>query len=806
MAPTRVSRPDTSPAEFTFGRSVRRRRLALDLTQAALARRASCSTETVKRIEHDERRPSRRMAAALADALELSGDDRTHFVDAATGGFGDEARLSPDDRPARSVPTWTPLVGRQPDLAALRRMLTTHRVVTIHGPGGVGKSRLAAELVADRDPALTVWVEFPRSMAHGSAESLIARAMHLRDSAAMGPRDSILARIGSDPWLLVLDNCEHVVDEIADFLRQLFPACPEVRVLVASRALTGIAGEARWSLSGLAVPGRVPVSPSGPLPEAMELFLLRARDAVPSTACDEVTVGPIASICRTLDGLPLAIELAAARVDLYPPPTLVQRIDADVGFLRRPEGEGDARYRDLADMVHWSLNLLAPAHRAWLSALSTFTSSFDVVGAKAVACPECDLADFENGLRALLDASLIARNEDASRFHLLETIRAVAEPLLDEAERTTVRDRHARWCAHWAGEVSERLWGADAPVAIEELRQVEADLDAALDRSCVSGDAETALVLAGSLCRYWEMQGRLADGVAAVTRALGLGSPSSPSVRVRAENGLGTLVVVGGDVPGAEAIFARAVAAASKAGLRWDEAYATQYLGLCATYADDVPRARALLTRSAQLAESTGDAALLGWSFLLLASLEMWDENLTLCQDLLRRARDLLSAAGEHEGLGWVFLGEAAVLRLVGRGAESWHPLRSAWEHLIALGGAGWATSVLAIEAGNHLAMSGDTEGAAELLVLSDELRRVVGATHPPMLEAWRSHLVAMVHGHADDGAADESRPRGPGPRHDVGRLVAAVGAIVSRLQDPLGGAGTPGHIGGSARPHPSEA
>jgi predicted ATPase/transcriptional regulator with XRE-family HTH domain len=775
-----------------FGTQLRRRRRANDLTQEALARKADCSEHTVKKLEHGLRRPSRAMAVSLADALGLPPAEQDAFITAGTGarqhdtdasGTSDVSSVG-DVNPVTTilgaetmtVHCWNRFVGRSGDIEAVLRLFERSRLITLHGPGGVGKSRLAAEIARRYSSGLTLWVEFKHLDGRNSVDTLIARSLQA-GSASMPPRQAVAARLGSDDWLVVLDNCEGRIDDIASLCSDLLDCCPHIRILVASRVLTHLTGEMRWPLRGLATSGVG--APAGTRPsDAVALFLDRAGSANPALSemvdsgaeetaferLDSVTLHAVESICRHLDGLPLAIELAAARVDLYPPAILAHRIHQDRRFLSTQPPHEDPRYSNLVEMVQWSYELLQPEERLCLRAASTFRGSFGIDSAHAVASPGTSLREFEQTFGNLVRSSLVSRAKlDSSDFHVVETIRAVVSEMIGPSEEQQFRRRHAQHFAHRAELAWPDLWGGRAHAALASLARHHADYVAATEWACETGDAQTARRLTGALFRYWDIHGHLLEGLELCRQACAVDGDAQPEIDARAANGLGTLSILVGDGETAVPAFERALSIAAESALGREQSYALTYLGLCAAYEDDPHAAGPLLLAAVRVARQSNEPAMEGWAHVFLAAAHMRLEDFDSAHDSLSRAFALLNGV-DDEGTAWSIVGLSAHALMTRRdpcldevtpGLLTFIEMR-----------AGWGTSVAGMLAGISAVRLGQLELASRLLKTTDRLRILTGATNLPAMNRLRLELVAAVGptGHLvdtpdDSTAIDEGDP-----------------------------------------------
>ncbi|MBE1537363.1 ATP-binding protein [Actinomadura algeriensis] len=445
---------------------------------------------------------------------------------------------APPAGPASVVPPpaqLTSFVGREDAVRHVGTMLAAGRLVTLLGPGGAGKTRLAVEAAAREDGEVCFVDLAP--VGRPDVERALLAALGLRENAMRQvpgerPGDAaqrLVAALAGRAMLLVLDNCEHVVAQAAGLARRLLSACPRLRVLATSREVLAVTGEAVWPLPPLALP------PAGTPPEelaeypAVRLFADRARAVRPGFAVDGTNAAAVLRICAAMDGLPLAIELAAARLRSLPVGEVAARLDDRFRLLTRGDRTAAPRHRTLRAVVEWSWSLLGPAERTLARRLTVFAGGFTAAAAAAV----CGPGDADEALAELVDKSLVQLEShgDGGRYRMLDTIRAFcAERLAAAGEAERLRRAHADWSLDLALRADRHLRTADQLEWLDRLAADHANLHAALRRCVESGDTVRALRLIAALSWYWWLRGRV-EGAPPATALLGrIGTDPPPGL------------------------------------------------------------------------------------------------------------------------------------------------------------------------------------------------------------------------------------------------------------------------------------
>ena len=646
----------------SFGVTLRRLRIAAALSQEELASRAGLSLRGVSDLERGERRaPHLATVRLLADALALGPEDRQALLAASRPSASSETPSPPTPGAARLPRPMTPLIGRERELAELSALLEQHAtcLVTVTGPGGSGKTRLALE-VGDRLQARfaggMAFVDLAPVTDHALVLPTIASALGVRERAGQRLLDTLAAVLIRTRMAILLDNCEHLLVAAPD-VAALFTAVPVLTVLATSREPLRLRGERVYPLLPLQLPDEDTHSGLDELAgvPAVALFVERARAADPAFVLAAENARAVAGICRRLDGLPLALELAAARVRLLPPEALLARLQQALPLLTGGSRDLPVRQQTLRGAIAWSHDLLSEGERALYRRLSAFTGGWTLEAAEAVANPD-ETLDVLDGMASLLDKSLV-RQVDTEygepRFTMLETIREFALDQLKRhpSEEEAVRTSHAAYYADLALGACAGL-RCGLPSAMQQMRAEQDNLRAMLARLLDNGDAETALRVAGSsLNVYWTIAGgQFGEGRDWLDRALRAGERASPAARAWGQNGAAWLALFQGDVATARKA---AIACQSLAHGSDDPHLAiTSPLVLCAVEdaAGRIDAAVPLAVQSVTAARALHDPCCLGWALWTLGTVQWRASNLGEATIALEEALAIYQELGSYWG------------------------------------------------------------------------------------------------------------------------------------------------------------
>ncbi|MBK6393964.1 MAG: tetratricopeptide repeat protein [Betaproteobacteria bacterium] len=569
----------------------------------------------------------------------------------------------------------TSFVGRERELAEVTRLLGTARLITLLGAGGIGKTRLAMHVAADVMDAYPDGVWFvdlaPLSDARLVPQA-VASVMGVAEEAGRTVVDALVGYVRDKRMLLVLDNCEHLLHACAEIAGPLLRAGAQLKLIATSREPLHVAGETSYHMPALAVPDAGDkVTPDALAHyEATHLFIVRATAAQPSFRATSANAPAIADICRRLDGIPLAIELAAARVGALPVEKIAARLSDRFRLLTGGDQTALPRQQTLRALIDWSHDLLTDPERVLLRRLAVFAGGWTLEAAEAVcAGGDIDEADVLDLLTHLVDKSLVAMDADGSRYRLLETVREYALAKLDESgEGETARMRHLAYYVSFGEGAQHAFYGPDqaetfAHIDLERENILAAHAWAAHEPP----DSELGLRLTYSVGPYWFARGQADLGRRLSEEALARpGAHTRSAARARALFEAGWQCCHLGRYEEAGSRLEESLAIGRELGDRAHVARVLQPLGMAAFGRGDIDASRAYLEEAAELARESGDKRELAAALNGLAQLHRVEGALDAAEPLYDRVVRLARESGDREAIAVGLLNLAMVS--IGRG------------------------------------------------------------------------------------------------------------------------------------------
>jgi predicted ATPase/DNA-binding XRE family transcriptional regulator len=763
-----VSRGKDAP----FGARLRRLREAAGLTQEDLASRAGLSAKGISDLERGaRRRPHPHTVRALADALELSEAERASLL-ATVPKRGDVAQASP---PAAELNVPAPpasLVGRERNLEEVTGFLRRRevRLLTLTGTGGVGKTRLALHAARDARAFFPDGVAFVPLAYLNNAELVVPsviRSFGLREAAGQSPREVLGAYLREKRLLLTLDNFEHLL-EAAPEVSWLLETCPNLTVLVTSRAPLRVGGEQEYPVPPLELPvstrdpgvDEVLGSPSG------RLFVERARAASPTFSLTEANAAAVAAICWRLAGLPLALELAAARMRFLNPSLLLVRLDRALSTSWSRYGAD--RQRTMRATLDWSHDLLGQPEQALFRRLAVFAGGFTLDAAEAVGATS-DVADEDvfDLLGALVEQSLVTAESgkegaEVPRYGMLEPVRQYALEKLEESGEAGVAIRsHTAFFLDLAEQAYPELRGPHQAEWLDRLEQEHGNLRATISRALSAGEAETATRLGWALWVFWWLRGYQREGRRWMEMLLEYNLPAN--LRAIALAVVGHMDYTQGDYESSQSHLQESMELAKRVGDKVRAALAVYILGLLALNRQEIEAARSRLEEALFLYLGIGDGQMvsslrshLGVLLLIQGDLDgataMMEEGLALARQLgdplgisnaLYSLAQIAQARGNHELAGRRFEEGVAVSEEMGDRANL-----------------GYFLEGLAVVTG----VQGKVERSARLFGAAEGLLQAVEAPVYDYYEPNRSfyqRTMAAVRAKLGEEGFEEARERG---------------------------------------------
>ncbi len=630
---------------------------------------------------HDHRR-------RLDSELGLAPDASLRALDTAIL----RGEMTAPPRAMRPIPKPLPVqpttfVGREREVIEVGKLLAREdvRLLTLTGPGGVGKTRLALQVAAsaaDRVEDGVFFVSLAPVRDPELAVASLAETLGVREQAGKTLTATVARHLADRELLLVLDNFEQV-STAASEVATLLAAAPRLRVLVTSRTVLGLRGEHLYDLPPLGVPSLSDGLEAILNSDAVRLFERRAQAVDPKFTIDESNAVAVAEVCRRLDGLPLAVELAAARIRVLPPTTMLGRLDKRLQLLSGRAPDSEPRQQTLTATIAWSFDLLRPPDRELFARLGVFVGGFRLEAAESLIAADHELQlDVLDGVTSLLASSLLRRWVDPDgepRFWMLETIREFATGQLERDGFLDVYRRlHAAFFANLAEQAEPELWGTEQAAWSTRLDSDQDNFREAVAWALGAGEGELALRLTGALEPYWETRGQIAEGERWLLAALAEPALAAPGRRAKVLFGASRLVAIGGDYPRERALLEEAVQLFDDASDRNGLTFALAHLGVVLGRLGESAAATATSLRAVELSRQLDDRWLIAMALNCQGTALLDAGQYAPAQAAIEESLAIRRALGEKRGIAVTLDSLGTLLLAQGQGVEALAPLEEA--------------------------------------------------------------------------------------------------------------------------------
>ncbi|MCS7197191.1 MAG: tetratricopeptide repeat protein [Candidatus Bipolaricaulota bacterium] len=692
----------------------------------------------------------------------------------------------------------TSFIGREREMREVKELLKQTRLLTLTGSGGCGKTRLALQVAADllEEYPDGIWfVDLSVLADPALVPSTVAATLGIHEEPGRPALTTLAEALKPRTLLLILDNCEHLVTACAQLAETLLRTCPTLKILATSREALGIAGEVAWRVPSLSLPQPHELTHPDSLAritryEAIRLFIERAEAASPEFRVTPQNIRAIAQICQRLDGIPLAIELAAARVKALSVEQIAARLDDRFRLLTGGSRTALPRQQTLRAMMDWSYELLNERERTLFRRLSTFAGGFTLEAAEAICADEqIPVHEIMDLLLNLVSKSLVVFSDEDARYRLLETVRQYArDKLLETGEAVQVRTRHRDWFLALAERAESALQGPDQALWLKRLELEHDNLRAALEWS--STDPETGLRLASALWLFWYLRGYVSEGREWLKQFLEKAPEAPSSLRAKALYGASMLARAQDDYALATKLLEESLALYRAAKDNRGVALALGNLGIIAFARGDYARATKLHEESLEHFRQLHDKIGIASALSELGNVALYQNDLERAERLLEESLALSRAAQDDQGIALALRRLGAVLFQKGERARAKALLQESLELYRGLGAVPGLASVfnslgmVALQEGDlqragtllrqslahyrdvgdkwHIALcldrlaqvaaaQGDWKRAVRLMGAEEALREAIGAPLPPSEHAGHEQTLTKAHEHLDE-------------------------------------------------------
>jgi predicted ATPase/class 3 adenylate cyclase len=664
----------------------------------------------------------------------------------------------------------TSFIGREGEIPEVKRLLSTRSLVTLTGSGGCGKTRLALEVAAELIDAYAdgVWlVELATLSEPDLVLQTVAAALGLREVRGRARLATLLDYLRLRELLLVLDNCEHLVAACAELAEASLRSCPRLKILATSREPLGVSGETVWRVPSLSIPEREHVPPVERLMqyEAIRLFVERVAAVEPAFTLTPQNAAVVCGVCRRLDGIPLAIELAAARMRALSLAQIAARLDASFGLLTGGARTALPRQQTLRGALDWSYDLLLQNERVLLRRLSVFVGGWTLEAAETVCVGGgVEAKDILDLLTQLVFKSLVLMEpqEGQARYRVLEAVRQYGRDRLEErGEAANLRKRHLEWYLRLAERAERELVGADQSAWFERLEAEHDNLRAALEWSKFEeSDGDAGIRLAGALWRFWDAHGHLNEGRKWLEAMLPRSQSASPSVQAKALAGAGFLAWRQADYDGSIRLCTMSLALFQELGDLLGTGQVLYVLGMAAEGQGDFERAKRLLLESLAVCRKAGDKRRMAVSLNSIGEVARCQSDFAAARASYEESLALRREVGDKRGVGIALcnLGHVALHQADYEDAARFfgEALGLVWELKYKLGIAENLAGLGAVAAAE-----GHHAPAARLLGAATNLLNVLGAPLQPPDQAEYERSVAAARAGLSEAAFAEAWAEG---------------------------------------------
>jgi predicted ATPase/serine/threonine protein kinase len=689
MSPEQASggRPDFRSDQFSFGL------VLYEMVTRKRAFRRSTVAETLVAILREQADPIgvqnpdapaplcwaiERCLAKDPDKRYASTRDLARELAAIRDRFSEKPSTQAEPRPNNIPVQRTMFVGREKEVAAAKELLLRHdvRLVTVTGPGGIGKTRLAVEVASGliaRFPGGIHFIPLSPLNDPGLIASVIVQTLGIREAGGLSPVEILRKNLQDSlraPMLFLLDNFEHLI-QAAPIVAELLAMSPNLKILVTSRAPLHVYGEHEFPVPALAMPDLQSMPPVDALSRfpAIALFVQRAVAAKPDFELDPQNASAVIEICARLDGLPLAIELAAARVKVLSLSAMRTRLASRLQLLTGGSRDLPQRQQTLRAAIDWSYDLLSVAEQKLFRRLSVFVGGCTLEGVEAVCDTKGDLdLDLLDGMASMVDKSLMQQVEQAngeSRFVMLETIREYAREKLEaSSEGAPTKRAHAAYCLVLAEEEATEQTGAEGAEWLERFALEHDNFRAGLEWLTETGDAEWGLRLGAALFRFWERREYLAEGRDRLGKLLKLEGAAAPTkARARALFAAGVLAGEQGDYSSADAFISESLGIAHQLHDKQGVAVSLNALAVHARDRGDIAIAHSLFEESLVLWRELGDRKAVARALSNLARVVTLQGDYPRARSLYAECLSIFRGLRDQEGVAWSLNSQGDVAR-----------------------------------------------------------------------------------------------------------------------------------------------